>query len=73
MLEIAIWGVAFMLIVKGLDIAHQQRLAEVAGSKGAPLVSGIAVVLALIFAVVLFVSSTDQASHTSTPASFGTP
>jgi len=34
MLQIAIWGIAFVLVVKGLDILHQQRIAEAAGSGG---------------------------------------
>ena len=44
MIEIAIWGIAFMLIVKGVDILHQQRLAETSGNKGSPIVGFVGVV-----------------------------
>jgi hypothetical protein len=33
MIQIAIWGIALMLLVKGLDVVHQQNIAEASGFK----------------------------------------
>ena len=70
MIQIAIWGIAFMLIVKGVDMLAQQRIAKSAGHDGSPLLSTIGFFLALVFALALFTISSSQVSSIPTPPTF---
>ena len=59
MLQIAIWGIAAMLVVKALDILHQQSISLASGNAGSKGLSTLAAVFAILVAIGL-VYITDQ-------------
>ncbi|MFN3777035.1 hypothetical protein [Sphingomonas parapaucimobilis] len=65
MLQIAIWGIAMMLLVKGIDVLHRQRVAQDGERNGAPALALAAAVLAIGGAVLLVWMANKQASNTS--------
>jgi hypothetical protein len=75
MLQIAIWGICLMLIVKGLDVMHRQALADARhdGKKGGMLPMVFACVVAFGGALLLFAMASEQVSRTPTMPNFGTP
>jgi uncharacterized membrane protein len=73
MIEIAIWAMAIMLVVKGLDVLHQQRIAEVAGNPGSHYLALATFGVAVIGAVVIVKLAHSQATHIQNPAELGRP
>jgi hypothetical protein len=73
MLEIVIWGMALMLVVKGLDVLHQQRIAEKAGGDGSRTLAVLIFVLTVVGAILLVTLAGNQASSFPMPPSFGAP
>ncbi len=69
MLQLAIWGICAMLIVKGLDVLHRDAIAE-HDDKEAPLFAKSAALLAFISAILLVILSIGQASQMPSPSSF---
>jgi uncharacterized membrane protein len=67
MLQIAIWGIAFMLLIKGLDVLHQMRIAQLSGNGGSVVLAVVTFVLAVIFAIFLIWASVEQSNSSSTP------
>jgi len=65
-LEIAIWGIAIMLVVKALDIMHQEALAQSHG-RGALLPAIVGSVVALGGAVFLVIASNQQTEGLDSP------
>ncbi|WP_294138553.1 hypothetical protein [Sphingomonas sp.] len=65
MIQIAIWALAIMLVVKGLDILHQQRVAEQDGKLGAPALANTAAVIAILGAVLVVYTASRQSSAMS--------
>ena len=76
MLQIAIWGIAAMLVVKALDILHQQSIARAAGHPGSEGLSTTASVFAILSAILLvYIANevTKAMPSTSTIPSYETP
>jgi hypothetical protein len=72
MLQIAIWGIAMMLVIKGLDVLHRDAIAAKAGH-GDPKFAWAVCILAAIFACALVYLAGEQVknSSTATPPPFG--
>jgi hypothetical protein len=64
MLQIAIIGIAIMLVLKGIDIWHQQKIAESAGHAGSHFVAMVAFAIAILGAIFLIWASVKQVSNT---------
>jgi hypothetical protein len=60
MLQIAIFGIAIMLVLKGLDVWHQQKIAESAGHTGSHVTAMLACALAVFGALFLVWLSFEQ-------------
>ena len=60
MLQIAIIGIAIMLVVKGLDVWHQQKIAESAGHTGSHFTAMVACTIAVFGALFLIWASFEQ-------------
>jgi hypothetical protein len=60
MIQIVIWGMAAMLVVKALDILHQQSIAGASGNAGSFLLSTGAAVLAILSALGLIWLASQQ-------------
>ncbi|MFM5885728.1 MAG: hypothetical protein ACKOQ3_10470 [Novosphingobium sp.] len=65
MLQIAIWGIAAMLIVKALDVLHQQSISRASGTPGSEALSTIAAVLAVVSAISLIYLAGEQVKASS--------
>jgi hypothetical protein len=75
MLEIAIWGICLMLLVKAFDVMHRQSVAKAAGTPGSAALVVVVAIIALGGAALLFVVAHEQAlssrnSLPSTPTMF---
>ena len=76
MLQIAIWGIAAMLVVKALDILHQQAIARASGNSGSEGLSTTAAVFAILFAILLVYLANEQTNampSTSAIPNYGNP
>jgi hypothetical protein len=51
MLQIAIWGIALLLLVTGLDVAHRQSVAKAAGNAPSGGFSTFVLVISIVGAV----------------------
>jgi hypothetical protein len=71
MLQIAIWGICALLIVKGLDVLHQQHIAESAGHKGNETLALVTLLVSVGAAIGLFLVSREQASVGSDTSPYG--
>jgi len=62
MLQLVIWGIALLLVVKGLDVLHQQSIVRDQGHNGAPGLAGFIALLAILGAAFLVIASEQQGS-----------
>jgi hypothetical protein len=69
MLQIAIFGIAIMLVLKGLDVWHQQKIAESAGHVGSHVTAMLACAVAVFGAVFLIWLSFEQVNNSPTLSS----
>lgn len=60
MLEIAIWGIALMLVVKGLDVLHRQFSTRSEGHSGAPGLAYGTAAVSMTGAILLIVLARGQ-------------
>ena len=60
MIQIAIWGIAAMLVVKALDILHQQSISNASNNAGSFSLSTGAAVLAILSAIGLVWLTNEQ-------------
>jgi len=65
MLQIAIWGIAIMLLVKGIDVLHRQRVAPDGDRSGASALAFLAAALAIGGATLLVWMANKQANSAS--------
>ena len=65
MLQIVVWGMAIMLVVKGLEVMHRQAIAQKA-NQGAILPMLLASTVAFLGALFLFWLANEQVSSSST-------
>ena len=71
MLQLAIWGICAMLIVKALDVMHRDSIASHDDKESPALAKGTAI-FAIVAAMILFVLSLEQASQMpSAPSPYG--
>ncbi|MEO6387530.1 MAG: hypothetical protein ABIT16_09805 [Croceibacterium sp.] len=70
MLQIAIWGICIMLVVKALEMMQRQALAK-HPEQGAVGFTTAATVIAIIGAVLLFLMASAQVSDMPTTTPFG--
>ena len=76
MIQIAIWGIAAMLLVKALDVLHQQSISRSSGSAGSEGLSTGAAVFALLAAIALVYLADKQveaATQQANPLGFVDP
>jgi hypothetical protein len=71
MLQIAIWGIAIMLVVKAFDLFHQEAIAKAAGAPASPFLPGIGGLIAIFGAVFLVLSANGQAEQMPSAPTFG--
>jgi hypothetical protein len=65
MLQIAIWGIAAMLVVKALDVLHQQSISAASDKPGSFTLSTSAAVMAILSAIgLIWMSNMQVASGT---------
>jgi hypothetical protein len=69
MLQLAVWGICAMLVVKGLDVLHRDAIAD-HDDKEAPGYAKAAAFIAFVSALLLAYLSIQQASEIPTPATF---
>ena len=70
MLQIAIWGIAAMLVVKALDVLHQQSISRASGNAGSEELSKVAAAIAIVAAIALVAMAdkqTEGMANTSSP------
>ena len=60
MLQIAIWGIAAMLVVKALDVLHQQSISRASGNLGSEGLSTAAAAIAIVSAIGLVYLASAQ-------------
>ena len=63
MLQLAIWGIAMMLVVKGLDVLHRDAVAAKAGH-GSPAFAYTTTIVAILGAAALVFLSDEQVKQT---------
>ncbi len=68
MIQLAIWGICAMLIVKALDVMHRDSIAS-HDDKESPALAKGAAVFAVLSAALLFVLSLGQAASMPSPSS----
>ena len=71
MIQIVIFGIAFMLFVKGFDMLHQQSIARAAGTPGSNAMLILGILVAFLGGVFLIMLSFGQAAEMPPPPSFG--
>jgi hypothetical protein len=66
MLQLAIWGVAILLLVKGMEVLHRQASAANRGEEGAPALARATAGVAIIGAVALAYLASNSRSDNGT-------
>ena len=68
MLQIAIWGIVAMLVVKAFDVLHQQSISRASGTPGSDGVSTAAAAIAIVSAIGLVYLGSAQVNAMPQPS-----